>query len=121
MTDWFGATAYIPHGFCLAWEPDLVAAIVLSNGLIALAYIFLAGELLIKALEPAPVIPCWLYWSFAAFIFCCGVSHVLDDVTLWYPVYRLQAVVLAITALVSLFTAMLPLSVWLAREVSRGQ
>jgi hypothetical protein len=40
-------------------------------------------------------------------------------VTLWFPVYRLQAVVLAITALVSLFAAMLPLSVWIAREVSR--
>ena len=27
MTDWFGANAYIPHGFCMAWEPDLVAAV----------------------------------------------------------------------------------------------
>jgi len=121
MTDWFGANAYIPHGFCMAWEPDLVAAVLLSNGLIALAYMFIAGWLVLKAIEPAPVMPSWLYWGFAAFIFCCGVSHILDDVTLWFPVYRLQALVLAITALVSLFTAMLPLSLWIAREVGRGQ
>jgi hypothetical protein len=119
MTDWFGANAYIPHGFCMAWEPDLVAAVLLSNGLIALAYLFIAGGLVLKAIEPAPMMPSWLYWAFAAFIFCCGVSHILDDVTLWIPVYRLQALVLAITALVSLFTAMLPLSLWIAREVGR--
>ena len=119
MSDWFGADTYIPHGFCMAWEPDLVAAVLLSNGLIALAYMCIASALVVKASEPAPVMPAWLYWGFAAFIFFCGISHVLDDVTLWFPVYRLQAVVLAITALVSLFTAMLPLSVWIAREVSR--
>jgi hypothetical protein len=121
LTDWFGANAYIPHGFCMAWEPDLVAAVLLSNGLIALAYIFMAGALAFKAMEPAPVVPRWLYWGFVAFIFCCGISHVLDDVTLWFPIYRLQAAVLAITALVSLFTAMLPVSVWIAREVNRRQ
>jgi hypothetical protein len=121
MTDWFGANANIPHGFCMAWEPDLVAAVLLSNGLIALAYMFIAGWLVFKAIEPAPVMPSWLYWGFAAFIFCCGASHILDDVTLWFPVYRLQALVLAITTLVSLFTAMLPLSLWIAREVGRRQ
>jgi hypothetical protein len=29
MTDWFGANTYIPHGCCMAWEPDLVAAVLL--------------------------------------------------------------------------------------------
>jgi hypothetical protein len=119
MTDWFGTAAYIPHGFCMAWEPDLLAAMLLSNGLIALVYMFIAGALILQATAPAPAMPPWLYWGFAAFIFCCGISHVLDDVTLWLPVYRLQAAVLAITALVSLFTAMLPMSLWIGREVGR--
>ena len=66
-----------------------------------------------------PAMPRWFYWSFAAFVFCCGLSHVLDDVTLWYPVYRLQAVVLAATAAVSLFAALLPLTIWLSREMWR--
>jgi hypothetical protein len=119
MTDWFGANAYIPHGFCMAWEGDLITAILLSNGLIALACMCIAGSLILKAIAPAPMIPRWLYWAFAAFIFCSGVSHILDDVTLWLPIYRVQALVLATTALVSLFTAMLPLSLWIAREISR--
>jgi hypothetical protein len=119
MTGWFGANGYIPHGFCMAWEPDLVAAVLLSNALIAGAYLFIAGVLALRAIEPAPVLPPWLFWCFAAFIFCCGISHILDDLTLWFPIYRLQAVVLAITALASVFTAMLPVSVWIAREVGR--
>ena len=119
MTDWFGATAYIPRGFCMAWEPDLMAAQLLSNGLIALAYMVIAGGMVVKAIQPVQVIPRWLYWGFAAFIFCCGLSRILDDVTLWFPVYRLQAVVLAINALVSLFMAMLPLSLWITQEVAR--
>jgi hypothetical protein len=121
MTDWFGANGYIPHGFCMAWEPDLMAAMLLSNGLIALAYMVIAGGLVLKAIEPAPRMPPWLYWGFAAFIFFCGISHVLDDVTLWFPIYRLQALVLAITALVSLFAAVVPLSVWIARESGKRQ
>jgi hypothetical protein len=119
VTDWFGTNAYIPHGFCLAWEPELLTAILISNGLIALVYMFIAGALVLKAIEPIPAMPSWLYWGFAAFIFFCGISHVLDDVTLWYPVYRLQALVLAITALVSLFTAVLPMSLWIARGIGR--
>lgn len=119
MTGWSGVDAYVPHGFCLAWEPDLVAAIVVSNGVIAAAYLLIASGLVIKAIEPAPVMPRWLYWGFAAFIACCGISHVMDDVTLWFPLYRLQAWVLVATALASLFTAMLPLSIWLSRETGR--
>lgn len=115
MNDWFGADTYTPHGVCLAWDPDLMAVVVLANGLIALAYLGIAVTLTLKAIEPAPVVPRWLYWAFAAFIFCCGVSHVLDDVTLWFPLYRLQAGVLAVTALVSLFAAVLPVSIWIGR------
>ena len=42
MTEWFGTDAFIPHGHCLSWDPDLMATIVLSNALIALG---LQGEI----------------------------------------------------------------------------
>jgi len=119
MTEWLGADGFIPHGFCLSWDPDLMAAVVVSNALIAFAYVVIAIALVFKAVESRPAVPRWLYWAFAAFIFWCGASHVLDDVTLWFPVYRLQALVLAITALVSLLAAVLPLSIWITREAER--
>jgi len=121
MTDWFAVDAFVPHGFCLSWAPNLLATIVLSNALIALAYLVFSVVFVNQAIQPRPAVPRLLYWTFAAFIFCCGVSHVLDDVTLWLPIYRLQAVVLGVTAFVSLLTAVLPVSIWVRREADRSR
>jgi hypothetical protein len=96
-----------------------MVAIVLANALIAVAYLIIAIVLVNRALAPRPAVPRWFYWTFAAFIFCCGVSHVLDDVTLWLPIYHLQAVVLGVTALVSMMAAVLPISIWVMREAEQ--
>jgi hypothetical protein len=119
VTDWLNADGLSPHGFCLSWDPTLMAAVVFGNAVISASYLFLAVILVLAALAPRPAVPRWLYWSFAAFIFCCGVSHVLDDVTLWYPVYRIQAAVLCVTALVSVFAAVMPITVWVSHEAER--
>ncbi len=116
---WAGTDEFIPHGFCLSWDPDLMAMVVLSNALIAIAYMVIASVLVAAAIQPKPVVPRWLYWSFAGFIFCCGLTHVLDNLTLWVPIYRLQASVLGITAFAAVFAALLPLSIWVTREMEK--
>lgn len=45
-----------------------------------------------------------LYVLFAAFILACGATHFLDAVIFWIPVYRLSALLRAITAVVSWLT-----------------
>jgi len=45
-----------------------------------------------------------LYFLFAAFILACGATHFLDAIAFWIPLYRLNALVRAITAVVSWFT-----------------
>ncbi|BAV04193.1 hypothetical protein FLA_0172 [Filimonas lacunae] len=45
-----------------------------------------------------------LYFLFASFILACGTTHFIDAVTFWYPAYRLNAVVRAITAIISWIT-----------------
>jgi len=45
-----------------------------------------------------------LYILFAAFILACGATHFLDAIAFWAPVYRLSALVRAITAIVSWIT-----------------
>ncbi|UPT68578.1 MAG: PAS domain-containing sensor histidine kinase [Sphingobacteriales bacterium JAD_PAG50586_3] len=45
-----------------------------------------------------------LYFLFAAFILACGLTHLLDAVAFWFPMYRLNAVVLFITAIISWLT-----------------
>ena len=85
------------------------------------SFLAIAVVLIVKAMQPGPVMPRWVYWAYASFIFCCGATHVLEDVTLWFPIYRLQAIVLGVTALVSLFTAVLPVMSWLKHETRRGR
>jgi len=42
-----------------------------------------------------------LYYFFAAFILACGVAHLLDALTYWFPLFHLSAFVRAITAVIS--------------------
>ena len=44
---------------------------------------------------------------FAAFIFLCGLTHLVQMVTLWSPIYETQAFVKAATAFVSVATAIM--------------
>ncbi|MDF2188791.1 PAS domain-containing sensor histidine kinase [Paraflavitalea sp. CAU 1676] len=45
-----------------------------------------------------------LYFLFAAFILACGATHFFDAVTFWFPVYRINALVRAITGIISWVT-----------------
>ena len=119
MQHWSDTGDFIPRGFCLSWDPDLIAMIVLSNCLIALVYLIVTIALIILGAAPRPVVPRWLYWTYAGFIFCCGVSHVLDGVTVWLPFYRLQAAILGVTVFFSVIAAMLPIATLLKRESER--
>ena len=44
-------------------------------------------------------------WLFTAFIFACGVTHVMDIWTIWKPDYAVQAFTKIVTAVLSLVTA----------------
>ena len=45
-----------------------------------------------------------VYFLFAAFIVLCGLTHFLDALMFWVPVYRLNAVVRFVTGVVSMAT-----------------
>jgi hypothetical protein len=107
IADWFGSGQYAPHGFCLFWDPRLVALYWLGNGGIALAYVIIPIMLLYVAWSARKVtsIPRWVLFEFAAFIFCCAVSHILQIVSIYYGAYWFEAIWLNITGFVSLVTA----------------
>lgn len=44
------------------------------------------------------------YLLFAAFIFACGSTHLLDAISFWFPAYRLDALMRIITAAISWVT-----------------
>jgi signal transduction histidine kinase len=42
-----------------------------------------------------------ILWLFILFIFACGATHLMDATMFWYPAYRMAAVFLMVTALIS--------------------
>ncbi len=106
LTEWlFDSSGLTPHGFCLLWQPGLIWTYALSDAGIALAYFSIPIALGVIARRRRDLVFRPLLFLFAAFIMLCGATHWLDVLTLWIPVYGLQAVVKATTALVSIFTA----------------
>ena len=101
-----------PHGFCLAWEPWVLWANMYGDGGTAIAYLAIPILILYFALRCHGVnLPRRIAWSFAAFITLCGVTHFVHILTLWWPIYRIEAILKFLTATVSLWTVgiMIPL------------
>ncbi|MCK7615103.1 sensor histidine kinase [Roseibium sediminicola] len=103
----FGAASFMPHGYCLLWRPDLVAMHAISDGVIALAYIAIPAAML-TFLRRRPDIKGnsrKIGYLFIAFILACAVTHLSALMTLWWPAYGAQGLVKAMTAVISIMTA----------------
>jgi signal transduction histidine kinase/CheY-like chemotaxis protein len=105
----FDSSGLTPHGFCLLWQPGLIWTYALSDAGIGLAYFSIPLALGVIARRRQDLVFQPLLLLFAAFILLCGATHWLDVVTLWLPLYGVQAAVKATTAVVSIFTAV---SLW---------
>jgi PAS domain S-box-containing protein len=104
--DWlFNPAGLTAHGFCLSWAPGLVALHAASDALIGLAYfsIPLALAWFVRARRDLQY--GWIVYLFVAFILACGATHLFSILTLWVPVYGVEGVVKAITAALSIATA----------------
>jgi signal transduction histidine kinase/CheY-like chemotaxis protein len=99
------SSTFSPHGICLLWEPELIWLHVTSDALIAAAYFSIPVALTILVSKRPDVDFGWIFWAFAIFIMACGVTHVLSIVTLWLPIYGIEGIVKALTALASIITA----------------
>src|ERR687885_2469827 len=99
------ADIFIPHGHCYLWKPGLVGLHIASDALTALAY-YSIPLMLIYFVEQRKDIPFnWIFLLFGAFIVACGTTHVMEIWTLWHPTYWLSGFIKALTAGVSLYTA----------------
>jgi PAS domain S-box-containing protein len=101
------AGGFMPHGHCYLWKPGLVWLHVLSDSMIALAYYSIACIVvyLVRKREDLPFN--WIFLLFSSVIVACGTTHLLEMWTLWHPTYWLSGFIKAITALLSLTTAVL--------------
>ncbi|NUN65625.1 response regulator [Pseudanabaena biceps] len=97
---------YIPHGHCYLWQTNLVGLHVSGDALIALAY-FSIPTMLIYFVNKRTDVEKFRKVSllFGSFIIACGLTHTLEIVTLWYPIYWWAGLLKALTAIISIYTA----------------
>ena len=99
--------SFIPHGYCLSWSPFLLRLHIFSDLLIALAY-FSIPLMLIYFLRKRPDFE---YRKLAhltsIFIIACGTTHLMSLLTIWWPVYWLEGLFKAITAMLSVITTLM--------------
>jgi signal transduction histidine kinase len=100
-------SGFMPHGFCYLWTPWLLSTNVIADGLIALAYYSIPIALLQFVRRRQDLQFSWVFVLFSVFIFACGTTHVMSIWTVWIPDYPLDAAIKAVTAVVSLLTAVL--------------
>jgi len=96
-----------PHGICLLWEPELIWLHVASDAVIAVAYFSIPFALALLLGKRRDIEFTWIFWAFAIFIMACGFTHVFAIYTLWVPVYGIEGLVKALTAVASIVTAAL--------------
>ncbi len=101
------STDFMPHGHCYFWRPEIVWLHVISDALTALAYFVIPLGLIQLVRKRRDLAFHWMFVLFGVFILACGTTHLMAIWTLWHPVYRLDGVIKAITALASVPTAIL--------------
>jgi len=105
LTRLLAINGYIPHGYCLTWSPVLVNTFVISDVLTSLSYFSMPLALGYFARKRQDFPYRWLLWLFSAFILACGTTHLMDAIVLWEPMYALDALLKAVTAVISVATA----------------
>jgi signal transduction histidine kinase/DNA-binding NarL/FixJ family response regulator len=101
----FTAEPYMPHGNCYLWQTPLVWLHLVSNLAIAIAYFSIPALIIYFTYKRKDLPFLRVFILFGAFIVACGIGHLLDVVTLWYPLYWISGIERAMTALVSCYTA----------------
>ncbi len=98
-------TAYFPPRWVGGyWTTFHVWLYIISDLLIWLAFLAIPVAIVRYTSIKRDTNNSGLYILFASFILLCGATHLLDALSFWYPFYRLNALILFVTAVVSCVT-----------------
>jgi PAS domain S-box-containing protein len=106
ILDWLlNPSGLTPHGFCLSWEPGLIALHAGSDAITGLAYLAIPGALISLVGRRKDLSFSWMIYLFVAFILACGMTHLAAVLTLWVPAYGIEGLIKFATAALSVVTA----------------
>jgi len=115
LLDVFNLGEMVPHGFCIKWTPGLLWSYVVADTLIALSYFSIPFSLAFFVSRRKDLQFRWVFLMFSAFILACGTTHLFSILLLWQPFYWVDAILKAITAVISIVTA-----IYLARIIPQA-
>jgi hypothetical protein len=82
-----GSGDFMPHGYCYLWNYGLVWLHVISNSLIAGAYLTIPVTLLWFVRKRRNLPFSRIFVLFGIFIFACGATHLMEIWNLWHANY----------------------------------
>jgi PAS domain S-box-containing protein len=113
---------YLPHRYCYLAQPWLIWSNVTMDALIAASYVVIFSCLfwITGKLRRFPEIRSflWVFIAFGIFIVACAFTHLMEVVTVWWPLYRLAVGFKVLCAASSVATAILFARA--APELTRG-
>src|SRR3954454_24218645 len=101
----FGSAEFAPHGWCLLWQPELLALHIFSDATIAASYYAIPIALVCVVWRRTDLAFSWIFWMFALFILACGTTHWFGILTIWRPDYWTEGEIKLATAALSVATA----------------
>jgi PAS domain S-box-containing protein len=107
LRQFFSTDGFMPHGMCYEWNPGVIWLNAVSDGLITLAYYSIPLTLVYFVHKRKDLQFVWIFICFALFIVACGTTHLMEVLTIWHPFYWLTGSIKAVTAIVSIVTAIL--------------
>jgi two-component sensor histidine kinase len=107
LARYFSSAGFVPHGYCILWRPDILALHVISDSIIAASYFSIPLAILAFLRRRTDLLAEHrrIAVLFGVFILGCGLTHVFGVVVLWQPLYVIDGWIKALTALVSIATA----------------
>lgn len=99
--------SYTPRQECMYREAPVVWLHLVSDLLIGIAYFSIPVALVYFVRRRKDLAFHWMFWMFAVFILACGSTHLIGVLDLWRPMYKVDGLVKAGTAAVSIATAIM--------------
>jgi len=108
MNDLFNIERFMPHGHCFQWDPGILWTSIISDSLIAASYMAIPFTLVFQIMRKRRDLPFnWMFVCFGVFIVACGMTHVMEIITVYRPYYAISGIIKAITAMASVPTAII--------------
>lgn len=97
----------LPHGSCLLWQKDLLFLYITGDSLTFVSYFLIPIGLVYLVRKRDDLRFDWIFLMFAAFIFFCGITHMMGLINIWHGYYYIEGAAKLATGVISTTTAVM--------------